>query len=353
MYGLAVNTVYVDKPQGELFDEDIIEHEYDVERERSAIERKRSCWQQNQNRYVSFYDFIQEKLYENNNLKDKSNQYFRYKSIKNDNGYVDLLAGDIRLSKFEADFYSAVVQHRDGDKLLVKRLWKVLQELRQLYDFVLIDNMPSSTSMMVGFLVLTADYFIAPVMPTFYSLQAIDNLSNLIKHWESSFVEFETDFNISGIDLKVKFLGMVIQQAKLYKGTAQSSKIWIEYLNDSLQNYVQYARKVNRIIDEQEFCQIFSKQRNNQIAYPYIIELCYDFTAKLRHIAEDMGIPVIHLNKENCAKYKVKVIRKGDGNTKGTAEEIPILDAVGYGRNIQETCDSYKRIAENFINNLK
>ena len=359
MYGLAINTVYIDKPQNELFDSDIfdsaqIEYEYNVEKEKSELESKKSRWQKNQKQYVSFYDFIQEKLYEKTNLKDKNNQYFRYTSKKNSIGYVDLLAGDIRLSEFEFEFYSYVVQHNlQSSQTNVKKLWTVLRELSQSYDFILIDNMPSSSSMLVGFLVLTADYFIAPVMPTFYSLQAIDNLTNLIKHWESSFVHFEADHNIPGIELKVNFLGMVVQQAKLYKGTAQSSQIWIDYLNTSLHGYIQYARKVNRIIEDDDFVRIFAKQRDNKPPNPYIIEMCYDFTGKLRHIAEEIGIPVIHLNKENCAKYKVRVIKRVKDSEKRMAEEIPILDSIGYGRNIHETCNSYQRIAENLIKNLK
>ena len=359
MYGLAINTVYIDKPQTDLFDlasfdSAEIEYEYDAEKEKSELENKRSRWQKNQNRYVSFYDFIQEKLFGKSNLRDKNNQYFRYKSTKNSVGYVDLLAGDIRLSEFEFEFYSYVVNHNlQSSQAFVKKLWAVLRELGQSYDFIIIDNMPSSSSMMVGFLVLTADYFIAPVMPTFYSLQAIDNLTNIIKHWESNFVHFEETYNVSGIEFKVKFLGMVVQQAKLYKGTAQSSQIWIDYLNDSLHGYMQFARKVNRIIEEDDFCSIFQKQRDNKRPNPYIIEMCYDFTGKLRHIAEEIGIPVIHLNKDNCAKYKVRVIRKVKDSEERKAEEIPILDSVGYGRNIQETCDSYQRIAENLIKNLK
>lgn len=362
MYGLAVNTIYSDSNnQLELWnddDENPLDQLIDPEEEEKAIEQQMNKWQRYRKQYVSFHEFIMHHVFRRHT--DNIGNLFRH-NAKYGDGYVDLLAGDINLAKLEADLYSAVVQQRIQDHNTIHDFGKAITSLKSQYDFILIDNMPSGSSILVGLLVLISDYFIAPVMPSFYSLQAVDNLANLLTNWNKLLANFGENYNEPGLRMHVKFLGLIVQQAKQYKGLSQTSQTWSRHLNTSLESYIDYARRAKHTIDEDEFCIAFAEQRPDRsgksIPYPYIIESCYDFTAKLRGVAESAGVPIIHLTPALCKKHNITVkiiVKSKDTDTKktGTVEYVPILDAKGYGRNFQETCDSYKRIAHNLINNL-
>lgn len=60
---------------------------------------------------------------------------------------------------------------------------QAIKKYQKEYDFVLIDTSPSASSIINALLVMSSDYFIAPVSPSFFSLQAIDNLSTIFNNW--------------------------------------------------------------------------------------------------------------------------------------------------------------------------
>lgn len=54
---------------------------------------------------------------------------------------------------------------------------------------------------------MSSDYFIAPVAPSFFSLQAIDNLSTIFRSWIMLLDDCQsTQAFPNGIDFRVKFL---------------------------------------------------------------------------------------------------------------------------------------------------
>lgn len=97
---------------------------------------------------------------------------------------------------------------------------------------------------------MLTDYFITPVSPTFFSLQAIDNLSTIFNNWIKLLGEYETTQSFKGLSFKPKFLGLVVQMAKRFNGGS-----------------VQETTK-------------FSKS------------------------AEKAGVPIVHLTQDICTKYK-------------------------------------------------
>jgi hypothetical protein len=71
---------------------------------------------------------------------------------------------------------------------------------------------------------------------------------------------------------------------------------------------------------------------------PYVIEMCYDFTANLRSVAEKAGVPVIHLTQDLCNKYKEK--NKPSADITGDTQ---------YNISFRATCESYDRISSSLI----
>lgn len=198
--------------------------------------------------------------------------------------------------------------------------------------------MPSTSSIIVALLVLISDYFIAPVIPSFYSLQAIENLAEIFKNWIELLEKFERTPTDEGISFRVKFLGLILQQAKRYKAYSAATERWTHEINKRLDEYARYALDRNRIITATEFKTVFTGQS------PYIIEKCYDFTANLRNVAETAGIPVIQLTQDLCNNFK-------NLNKRNQAPDITTPDSQ-YKRAFDETCLSYKRIASSLIQNL-
>ncbi len=340
MYGMSDKTKYNTSKEINL-DETDEEKIHDINEDMRQIDQQAETWQNNQKKYLSFYEFLDYYLYEEKNNQSKLDKLFHQKSDLS-NGFIDLMSGSIKLAELEADLYHSVTSKRKGDYNIIYRFKEAIDTIAKKYDFVLIDTAPNASSIIVALLVLTGDYFIAPVIPSFYSLQAIDNLEDIIKNWVKLLKDFEyTRNNTQGLQCKVKFLGLIVQQAKNYKGASQSSKKWITRLNGSLDPYIKYGLDTDRIITKDQFNTVFNLI-NNTNPEPYIIEQCYDFTPKLRSVAESLGLPVIHLTEEKCANFKIR--------SKG--RDISVLSGASYKKNFEQTQASYKRIAEYLINNL-
>jgi hypothetical protein len=154
---------------------------------------------------------------------------------------------------------------------------------------------------------MSSDYFIAPVSPTFFSLQAIDNLSAIFSNWISLLQTYQTTKSFKGLSFEPKFLGLVVQMAKRFNGGiiqertsfTKAAEKWITDVNNSVKKFQQFAMRVGFAISEEEFKTFFGKNSN-----PFIIQKCCDFTPQLRSIAEKAGLPVISLTQDICKKYK-------------------------------------------------
>lgn len=96
-----------------------------------------------------------------------------------------MISGDIGISEYEAEFYALITSNltlataRSQIDLVNIALRKELDQ----YDFILLDTSPSSTSILNAILIYMSDYMIAPVTPNFFSLQAIDNLTEVFRNW--------------------------------------------------------------------------------------------------------------------------------------------------------------------------
>jgi cellulose biosynthesis protein BcsQ len=67
--------------------------------------------------------------------------------------------------------------------LIVLLFQQSIKKQKAVYDFILIDTSPSANSIINALIMMLSDYFIAPVSPSFFSLQAVDNLSFIFQNW--------------------------------------------------------------------------------------------------------------------------------------------------------------------------
>lgn len=99
------------------------------------------------------------------------------------NGSINLIASSFRLAELETDLVDIIKRNNAFDEGRIYSIEKFFREtLLKDYDFILIDFSPSASSIINGILMMMSDYFIVPTFPTLFSLQAVENLENVIKN---------------------------------------------------------------------------------------------------------------------------------------------------------------------------
>lgn len=290
-----------------------------------------SKWLSYIERYVSLDEYINQYLKGDSYKKE----IFRKHGL-NENGYVDLISGSINLPAIEADLYGIIKNRNAYTEEIPYNFGRSVTEKSKEYDFVLIDTAPSAGSITNGLYIMSCDYFVTPVSPTFFSLQAIDNLSAVMKNWLDLLLEYQSTQGGRGLRCTPKFLGMAVQMAKRFSsgavtsGYSKSAERWIGNVNESLKRFLEFASIRTIAVSVEEFREIFPERT------PFVIEICCDFTAKLRDISEKEGVPVIHLTQEICRKHDKKVDITSDKSQ--------------YCRSFNSISQSYRQMASNFEN---
>jgi cellulose biosynthesis protein BcsQ len=297
---------------------------------------EQSKWSQNIEKYISLAEYIDIEL---KGLKCAKKIYQTQSKI-NSKGYVELISGSINLSNIEADLFGIVKNKNEFTNDIPHRFEKSITKQKTHYDFILIDTSPSASSVINAMIMMLSDYFITPVSPTFFSLQAIDNLSSIFQNWVKLLGDYQTTQSFRGLSFQPKFLGLVVQMAKRFNGGSvkegtsfsKSAEKWIDDVNSSVKKFQQFAMARNMAISQEEFLKIFSNSE------PFIIEKCCDFTPQLRSIAEKAGVPVVHLTQELCNKYK------------DSKSEVDVTKENGqYAISLNSIKDSYSNIANNLM----
>ena len=296
-----------------------------------------SKWNENVRKYVSFSEYLNVEL----KSEECKKEMFRAESKISNKGFVELISGDINLSNIEADLYGIIKNRNEFTNDIPNKFEQAIRKQRNNYDFILIDTSPSASSIINAMIMMLSDYFIAPVSPAFFSLQAVDNLSSIFQNWIRLLDGYQTTKSFKGLSFQPKFLGLVVQMAKRFNGGSvkegtsfsRSAEKWIVDVNNSVRKFQQFAALRNISISEAEFKEIFGDDSN-----PFIIQKCCDFTPQLRSIAEKAGVPVVHLTQELCNKYK----------DSGTTVDIT-KDQGQYTISLNSISESYKSIAESLI----
>ena len=290
-----------------------------------------SKWSDNVQKYISLSEYLDVEL--KAQLSEKT--FFSVESDKKNGGKVDLIAGAINLANTEANLYGIITGKNDFTRDIPSKFEQSIKKQRLNYDFIFIDTSPSASSIINALIMMLSDYFIAPVSPAFFSLQAVDNLSSIFQNWIKLLGEYQTTTGFKGLSFQPKFLGLVVQMAKRFNGGitegtsfSASAEKWIRDVNDSVVKFQHFAAARNMSISEEEFRKIFDKSD------PFIIQKCCDFTTQLRSIAEKAGVPVVNLSQELCNKSRVVDITKEKGQ---------------YTISFKSISDSYNSIADGLI----
>lgn len=232
-------------------------------------------------------------------------------------GSIDLIASSLGFSYSggsgnptslpQLEFYLCNLAMNSGNPLtrgIIFDIHRALRKLTNTYDYILVDTPPNGGSILNGILFFSSDYFIIPVKPDFYSLQAVDGLSDIILNWKTYLQPWFRTQNQAGLHYP-DFLGVAPQMTKRYdiQGSkyAAHAKLWDDLINtrvqNFLQNYVGFTHHNNMARAEQWFKGIYPDST------PYIIKECCHFTGKLRDVAERAAIPVVFLNNAICDEY--------------------------------------------------
>ncbi len=302
-----------------------------------------SKWFEIRKKYTNISDFltatIQEKPVEINLYDNSKNKQPELFEEVQPNGKVSLMCGDIGLFKIESYFYNVVTAKTDIKNPAILKVETSIRNLAesQGYDYVIIDTTPSASSIINGILIMMSDYFLSPVFPDFFSLQAVDNLTEVIKNWISLLDDYRKTSNNNGLSFQPKFLGIVVNKAKKYETEKQSvahySRKWRDNLNDSISKFYNYMNDHERTINKDQFKKIFVGQE------PFLIEEIFDYAGNLRSVAEFAGVPVVKIKQQDVANaYKEKKISTPFSLSQGGSNDH-------YADVYKGVCDSYKKIA--------
>jgi chromosome partitioning protein len=256
-------------------------------------------------------------------------------------GGVSLLCGDINLFSLESYLYSIVAQKSTIRNPAIYKMEQSIRNLGKEYDYILIDTSPSASSILNGILVMMSDYLICPVFPNFFSLQAIDNLQEVMKNWVTLLYDYRSTPNNEGLSFLPKFLGIVINTARRYENAGTKQKVthfaekWREQLNRSVKRFSQVSLDAGRSVTSEQFKKIFIHKM------PFVIEEIYHFTDQLRHLAEKAGLPVISLTNDIIRD----IVRK-DGGSVVTVTPTRAGRKTHYHEAFQKVSESYKKIAQ-------
>lgn len=255
--------------------------------------------------YKSIYEYLMPKLFPIAQTEFEPNKPIYRKSLKNIQ--LDVLRGDIRTSNFDFQLVDSIMR---PDALASAHLPiafdNAISEISQNYDFTILDLSPN-LGVFNLFSVMISDYFLVPVMPGFFSLQAVDNLKSIFKEWDKKINIYRPDgYRPTGIKANPKFLGIVSQDFRKYDSEANDNKVvktFTEWENRINLAALEFAHSLeglscNMTITKEEFANIFTDKQ------PYCIGRISDFN-KLKGISEKFGLPVVALTKDYIDSYRL------------------------------------------------
>jgi chromosome partitioning protein len=206
---------------------------------------------------------------------------------------LDLLAGSIELSSSESTWYDIVMGSRGGSAPRDPRVSgfrKSLDDLRPGYDFVLVDTPPSASSVITAITVSESDYFIVPTTPNFFSLQAINNLHDIVEKWDWLLDKHRETPNTRGLSLKSRFLGFVVNRSKKFQHKshhfAKMTRLWSAVINKRLDSFIRWSFDRKRTVTEHEFRNIFGQE-----TCPFLIQNIAQFPDNVAQGMEVLGTP--------------------------------------------------------------
>ncbi|QIZ70752.1 ParA family protein [Oxynema aestuarii] len=171
-----------------------------------------------------------------------------------------LLPGSVGLAEYEVTL--GIAQELSGSIQALKNLPGSITDLldktaKQLNaDYILIDMSPSLGSLNQN-LLMTSHFFIVPTTADFFSLMAIDSLTNILPRWykwakTASSMTILREATYPFPDVRLKFLGTIIQNFRIIRGKETAAfEIWIQKIEqDVSQKLVPVLEKNNMMLPD-------------------------------------------------------------------------------------------------------
>lgn len=254
-----------------------------------------SKWNEMVKKYLSIKDVVNASI--TNEEYDADKIYYPSKHLAN----LHLLSGSLDLPSVESELLTFANAGGENIKKIFARIEHNIRKLLHEYEYIIVDTAPSANSVVNAILVMISDYFIAPVTPSFYSMQAIQHLPSIISNWRTKMLDkVRRVARIEGgVSCDVKFLGICVQMVRPFagkrniKGISHAHYEWSGNINTSCIGFNSSDK-----VDENIFKKIFPNQN------PFVVQLCRDVAADLRSISEKCGKPVICITQDDCNLHK-------------------------------------------------
>jgi chromosome partitioning protein len=182
----------------------------------------------------------------------------KFLSVKADPNLL-LLKGDINLSAYEGLLVSAYGQAAAGQQIgyfQTSAIDRFLREkgLSEQIDIFVIDTSPS-LGLLNQMILLSADYFVVPMMPDAFSVQGIENLGIVYEKWKILWRNTakalagntETKFVLAGDPL---FIGYIINSYNIYgKQPIADHRAWMEKIPDRVRIFLSEKHCRNGLVE--------------------------------------------------------------------------------------------------------
>ena len=237
---------------------------------------------------LSIYEYLAPKFFQS--VEEVKKPLYMKDNGKNN---LFLLRGDISLSEFDVEFAYAIQSNSKTSSHLPVAFEKAIKDISKDYDYTLIDMSPN-LGMLNMFTLMSSHYFIVPLNPSFFCLQALENLQSVLKDWDSKINKYRVDqFNKIGIKAEPKFLGIISQNFRPLKknenATVNAFNEWFKKIDKSALDLFEILDKFKMTISKEEFSRIF----NNKV--PFVIDTIPDMN-KVKVISEEYGKPIFALS---------------------------------------------------------
>jgi chromosome partitioning protein len=212
---------------------------------------------------------------------------------------LKLLAGSIRFAEYESDI-SLSMAGIPALRNIPTSFYDSIKKLGADVDYVLVDLSPS-LSATNELMLMMSDYFITPVSPSIFSLQALNNLGDIFRRWNRDLSKFDF-FNAKKLP---QFTGVVFQNYRPYtranEENTKSSQRFQERLVELNKVSIELAKNLNGFgmaISKDDFVDFFP-------AYDaYKIAQIPDHN-QLGLCSESEKLPVCALDSQILNKYKI------------------------------------------------
>jgi len=226
------------------------------------------------------------------------------------NGNLTLLSGSIDFAQLEEPI-SLSIANIAALRHIPNSTYMALQNISKDFDCIIVDLSPALSATNQLFLMLS-DYFIIPVNPSVFSMQALRNLNTIFRSWNRSLSDFDI-FSKKTKNLP-KMLGIVCQNYRPYskadeKNTTSAKRFEknMEALNSIALQLATDLNSFGMALTPLEFGKIFENST------PYRVANIPDYN-QLKVISESEKIPVNAFTNSLLAKHEL--------NTKQYREKV-------------------------------